>query len=235
MGLTVKGGTMSLTASKAPYNTVFLKAPLTIEGDAKLRGRGAVADINVSGNGIIEPGVYSDSNPYHYGPITSTGNVTVDKGATLSLYLRVAGKNNDCSYLDVKGNLEINGNVKVEMNPEYVAAEGDEFRLWKTGSFSGTPSIELPELAEGLEWDFNGLKDASGVLKVVKSSGIGMIEGSETVVCKVYNTVGLLIGSVEATKNAAAAEAKLQLDLAPGIYILVLESDGKSETQKVQF
>ena len=87
----------------------------------------------------------------------------------------------------------------------------------------------------GLEWDFNGLKDASGVLKVVKSSGIGMIEGSETVVCKVYNTVGLLIGSVEATKNAAAAEAKLQLDLAPGIYILVLESDGKSETRKVQF
>ena len=140
-----------------------------------------MADINVSGNGIIEPGVYSDSNPYHYGPITSTGNVTVDKGATLSLYLRVAGKNNDCSYLDVKGNLEINGNVKVEMNPEYVAAEGDEFRLWKTGSFSGTPSIELPELAEGLEWTSTVLR-MPGVLKVVKSSGIGVIEGSETVV-----------------------------------------------------
>ncbi|MDE6144484.1 MAG: autotransporter-associated beta strand repeat-containing protein, partial [Muribaculaceae bacterium] len=94
---TVNDGTLSLMASKTPYNTVFLDRPLTIGGNGKLRGRGSVADITVSSGGVLEPGSYSDSNPYRYGPVFSTGNVTVNQGATLSLYLRVAGKSNDCS------------------------------------------------------------------------------------------------------------------------------------------
>jgi len=231
-----RDGYVSLTASKSPYNTVFFEAPLTIDGNAKLRGRGTVANLTVSGNGVVEPGMYSDTNPFRYGPIFSTGNVTINEGATLSLYLRVAGKSNDCSYLDVKGALEINGKVKVEMNPDYTPAEGDEFRLWITENFTGTPTdIELPVLPEGLEWDFSGLKDASGILKVAKSSGVSMIGDNTPVVCKVYDIFGVCLGSVETYKSAVPEVAKRELGLRSGIYILRLEAGTESETMKIQF
>lgn len=234
--VTVRDGFISLTASKSPYNTVFINAPLTIESNGKLRGRGSVGDISVSGGGVLEPGTYSDSNPYRYGPVFSTGNVTINPGSTLSLYIRVAGKSNDCSYIDVKGNLNIDGNVKVEMNPDYSPAIGDEFRLWKVGGkFSGNPAIELPQLPAGFDWDYSGLKDATGVLKVVKGSGVTEISDNSPVVCKVYDTFGLCLGSVETTKGEAKAAVKRELNLRSGVYILVLESDNQSESLKLHF
>lgn len=231
---TVREGTLSLNASKSPYNTEYLKAPLTIEGTGKLRGRGTVANITVSGNGILEPGSFSETSEHHYGPIFSTGNVTINEGATLALYLRVAGKSNDCSYVDVKGNLKIDGNVKVTMSSEYVPAVGDEFRLWITDNFSGNPAIELPELPEGLAWDFSGLQSASGILKVVEGTGVSMISDATPVVCKIYDATGLYIGSIETTKANAAADAKSDLNLPAGIYILVLSDDIHTETLKLQ-
>ncbi|MDE6695472.1 MAG: autotransporter-associated beta strand repeat-containing protein, partial [Muribaculaceae bacterium] len=233
--LKANDGTVSLTASKSPYNTVFLKAPLTIEGNAKLRGRGTVGNITVSRNGILEPGSYSETNIHHYGPIFSTGNVTIEEGSTLSLYLRAAGKSNDCSYLDVKGTLKIDGNVKVTMNPDYAPAVGDQFRLWITDKFSGTPNIELPELPEGLAWDFTGLQNASGILKVVAGSGVGIIADEAYVTCKIYDALGIYLGSIETTKSNASAAAKSGLNLRSGVYILVIEAEGHTETLKLQF
>lgn len=228
--LTARDGYVSLMASKSPYNTVFLTAPLSIEGSAILRGRGSVADITVSGNGVLEPGVFSTTNPYRMGPIFSTGDVTVNAGATLSLYLRIAGKGNDCSYLDVKGKLTVNGNIVVEMNPEYIPAEGDEFRLWITENFSGTPNIELPELPEGLEWDYTGLQDATGLLKVKKSSGVSGIEADEVVKCRVVTMAGVVVK--EFTGRAADVMTGCE-GLAKGIYVLTMSADGKTETRKV--
>lgn len=228
--LTARDGYVSLMASKSPYNTVFLTAPLSIEGNAKLRGRGTVGTITVSGNGVLEPGSFSNANTHHYGPVFSTGNVTINEGATLSLYLRMAGKNNDCSYLDVKGTLAINGNVKVAMNPEYVPAEGDEFRLWITENFSGTPNIELPELPEGLEWDYAGLQDATGLLKVKKSSGVNGIEADEVVKCRVVTMAGVVVK--EFTGRAADVMTGCE-GLAKGIYVLTMSAEGKTETRKV--
>ncbi len=234
-GLTIREGTLSLSASKSPYNTEFLKTPLTIEEGSKLRGRGTVGNITVNENGIIEPGSYSETSAHHYGPIFSNGNVTVNAGATLSLYLRAAGKNNDCSYLNVKGNLKIDGNIIVTMNPEYTPAIGDEFRLWITENFSGTPNIELPELPEGLNWDFTGLNDASGILKVVEGSGISMISNDTPVCCKVFDPLGICIGHFEAIKGNVAEAAKSNLNLSSGIYLLVIEVAGHTETIKLQF
>ncbi|MDE6018631.1 MAG: autotransporter-associated beta strand repeat-containing protein [Muribaculaceae bacterium] len=233
--LNVTDGSISLTASKSPYNTSFLEAPLVVEGNAMLRGRGTVGDITVSGNGLVEPGYYSESSPHHYGPIFSTGNVTFNPGTTLSLYIRVAGKNNDCSYMDVKGTLSINGAVKVTVNKDYVPAVGDQFQLWKAGTFNGNPVIELPALPAGFEWDATGLKDGSGILKVIEGSGVTTIGDSAEVTCKVYDAMGVCFGSVETAKANVAVAVKDHLHLPAGIYILVLEADGAVETMKLQF
>ncbi len=234
-GLTAKEGTISLSASKSPYNTEYLKAPLTLEGDAMLRGRGTVGNITVNEGGVLEPGSYSDKNTQHYGPIYSTGNVTVNEGATLSLYLRAAGKNNDCSYLDVKGNLTVNGNVIVTMNPDYVPIAGDQFRLWITDNFSGNPNIELPELPEGLAWDFTGLSDTTGILKVTDGSCVSQISANTLVSCKVFDALGICIGTLETTKGNAAEAVKNEFNLRSGIYILVLSAEDLTETLKLQF
>lgn len=233
--LTANEGTVSFTASQSPYKTQFIKAPLILDGTAKLRGRGMAGDITVGGEAILEPGSYSDSNPHHYGPIYSTGNVTVNEGGTLSLYLRTAGKNNDRSYLDVAGKLTVNGTVNVTMNKEYQPAVGDEFILWITKDFSGEPKLVLPELPAGLAWDATGLKNASGVLKVTQGTGVDSIEDTAEVICKVYDSLGICLGEVETTKKEAAEAVRNELHLASGLYILRLESGKASETLKIQF
>ncbi|MDE6379761.1 MAG: autotransporter-associated beta strand repeat-containing protein [Muribaculaceae bacterium] len=232
--VTANEGTVSLQASKSPYNVQFFEAPLNIEGSAKLRGRGTIVDLNVADGGIVEPGYYSDSNDQHYGPIFASGNVNIAQGGTLSLYLRMAGKGNDCSYLDVKGNLTIDGKVIVSMNPEYAPAIGDQFQLWKTESFAGTPDIELPELPDGLAWDFTGLHDASGLLKVVEGSGVSMINGNDPVVCKIFDATGLCLGTIETTKDKAPEAIKRELNLRSGFYLVVMEANGYTETLKLQ-
>ena len=119
------------------------------------------------------------------------------------------------------------------MNPEYVPAVGDEFVLWKVGAFAGTPAISLPELPEGLEWDFVGLQDASGVLKVAEGAAVGMIDGSAAVECKVYDAAGICLGILKSTKAEAAEAAKRELHLGSGLYILTLTDGTSTETLKL--
>ncbi len=61
-----------------------------------------------------------------------------------------------------------------------------------------------------------------------------MISDATPVVCKIYYATGLYIGSIETTKANAAADAKSDLNLPAGIYILVLSDDIHTETLKLQ-
>lgn len=162
------------------------------------------------------------------------GDVTINPGATLSLYLRVAGKGNSCSYIDVAGTLKIEGNVRVEMNPEYLPAEGDEFQLWKADKFSGNPKLELPELPEGLMWDTTGLMDASGTLRVIKSSGVNVISDEDPIICQVYDSLGIYIGQLATTKATMKSDAKTQFNLGDGIYVFRFMAHNSIETVKVR-
>lgn len=233
--LTAIDGTVSLTASKSPYNTTFLTAPLTIEERAMLRGRGTVGNLEVNAGGILEPGTYSDSKGFRYGPIYSSGNVSINPDATLSLYLRTAGKSNDCSYIEVSGQLSIDGIVKIEKNPDYVPAAGDQFTLWTAGSFRGTPVLELPTIPEGLQWDTTGLTDGRGVLKVAEWNAVDSPEAWEIARCRVYDTMGVLIGEIETPTVTAAETAQRTLRLGHGIYILRFDLNGKTRTLKVNY
>lgn len=215
--ITANDGTVSLNASKSPYNTQYFDSPLTIGGNSKLRGRGKVADITVTGNGVVEPGYFAETSNHHYGPIFSTGNVTFNEGTTLSLYLRVAGKSNDCSYMDVTGTLTIDGDVVVTMNPDYEPAVGDEFQLWKAGAFAGEPTIELPELPEGLAWDASGLTDGSGMLRVASGTNVAAIDADAIAECRIYSLSGVLVKKMTC-KVCDAMEAIKTLE--KGVYIL---------------
>lgn len=230
---TARDGFVSFGNPTSTNKTTYFTTPLTIDGTATLRGCGTAADITVSGNGTLKPGRYS-AEPY-LGAIYSTGKVTVNQGATLSLYIRAASATNAGSSINVKGALTVNGTVKVELNSSYKPKAGDSFTLWTAASFAGTPTLELPELPEGFQWDTSALNAATGVLKVAEASGIASITADEPVVCKVYSALGLCLGSVNTTKATATTDVKRELNLGAGLYLLRFEGENGAETLKVRF
>lgn len=172
--ITVNDGTLSLAASNQKLSVV--NVPLTIEGNALMRGRGTVKSLVVKDGAVLQPGYYSENNNKHYGPIYISTDLTVENGATLSLYIRKSENvNNAWSYVDVTGNLTIEGKVVITLDADCTPKVGDVIDLWNCASFEGVPVIELPELPSGLYWDVTGLFDATGELKVTDIEGISDI------------------------------------------------------------
>lgn len=59
------------------------------------------------------------------------------------------------------------------LNSNYTPKKGDELTLWTvSGTFSGTPQFDLPNLPGGLAWDTSLLTDGTGILRVVAATGI---------------------------------------------------------------
>ena len=117
--------------------------------------------------------------------------------------------------------------MKVELEG-YTPKKGDAFTIWKgTNSISGTPTLELPALPEGLNWDTSELVAAdgkalkTGVLKVTDTaltavSGIGT---DNPVSCEVYTLGGMFVTSFKAPVGQLRTMVS-SLPLQPGTYLL---------------
>lgn len=230
--ITVNDGTVSIKPSKLTTNVC--EKTITLTGNALMRGRGTISSVSVQEGATLEPGSYTSSNGSHNGPIYIKGNATINEGGTLSLCIRKADNaENSRSHVHVDGKLTINGNIKV-ITVTYEPKASDEIIFWTAGSFEGTPSaIELPELPEGLSWDETGLKDGTGVLRVIESSGINDIVDDCIVICRVYTLDGILCGELEAVRSAVESSIAHELKLAPGIYVVNISAPGKQQTIKV--
>ena len=232
--ITVTDGTISLDPSKTTTNVCEM--PVTLRDNALMRGRAMLTSLNVQSGATVQPGTYTAANGTRNGAIYVSGDATFSEGSILSLCIRKADNaDNSRSHLEVVGKLTLNCKIRVDL-VTYEPKEGDEIIFWSAGSFEGSPSsIELPELPEGLEWDATGLKDVSGILKVVQSSGINdVIDDGAQVVCHVYDMLGVCVGTVNTTKAQAKDAVKAELNLGTGIYILKFVNDKASESIKVQ-
>jgi len=129
--------------------------------------------------------------------------------------------------------LIFNGTLKVVLLNNYTPAAGDSFTLWSaSSSFSGTPSLELPELPEGLEWDATALLAKEGVLKVVVSTGINTLAAGAETVYEVYALTGVKVGTFAIAGSRVAAGLRQQ-GVEAGTYIVRSFSAGKSSVRKV--
>lgn len=172
--ITVDDGTLTLAASNQKLCVVGV--PLTLEGNALMRGPGTVKTLTVKEGAMLQPGHFSTSNDKHYGPLYITADATIEPGGVLSLYIRKSDNaTNSRSFIDVTGTLTLNGTVTVTLDDGYTPQVGDMIDMWNAGTFEGTPVIELPELPNGLFWDITGLFDASGELKITDTEGISDI------------------------------------------------------------
>ena len=95
----------------------------------------------------------------------------------------------------------------------------------------GQPTVNLPELPQGLVWLTDDLL-SSGTLRIGNSTGIEGLPADAVAHCRLYTMSGVLVAEFDSTAAGAAAEAKAK-GVASGTYILRMSADGSSQTVKV--
>lgn len=122
---------------------------------------------------------------------------------------------------------------------------GSSIILWTCNTFSGTPTVELPDISDliseaapyGLKWDISELATVKGTIKVVARTaddvtGISQIAAGDQVVATVYTAEGRYLGKVSAEKSAISQVLK-QEGYPHGIYIVNIKANGFNEVTKV--
>ena len=226
--LTVEEGTVSF------YNVLMNKllngeATTYVKDSGRLVGQGLLHNLQVQSGGQLLP-VASSTNETSPGTIKCNNTITVANGGVVN-FLVNATKNSALNTTD----LTMNGTVKVSLTATRTFSEGNTLTLWTVGgTFSGTPTFDLPELPSGLEWDTSGLCDATGVLKVVKATGIKTARNDAAkAVVDIYNFSGVKVGSYNSTVGTAKADF-INKNMPAGVYILkIMDADGGKQTIEV--
>ena len=220
---TVNAGVLNLNMAKV--STVALSSyPVSVTGSGMLAGQATLYSINVNSGGTLRPGYYYSS--YAYGALKATNGIYCYAGSTVKFFLRNANNTSTSySYLTSDAGLRISGDIIVEASTSKTFKAGDTFTLWTANSFTGTPtSLTLPELSEGLEWDTSSLYAATGVLKVIATTGISHLSANDQFEGTVYTTSGVKVGSISTTKATMRKDIKA-MGVPTGVYILRVKGE----------
>ena len=185
--LTFRGGDIILNSKNS--NLLFGSTMATAEKEAVVKGIGTIAALTVQDGGKLMPGSATSSR--RYGAITSTGSINLYKGSTLQL-IAYNNKNGNTSrsYLTVGGDLNLSGEITIELG--YTPEAGDTLEFWTAKNVKGTPTaINLPELPAGLYWDTSELLTPEGKLRVThQPTGIQTIRTNGMNDGKIYTLDG---------------------------------------------
>ena len=226
--LTVEQGTVSF--NNADLSTLVNGSnATTIKNGGRLTGQGLLYSLAVeSGGEVIPCGSYlNEKTP---GTLKVNQLMRFDKGSTVTFLINGIKK----STLQT-ARLTMNGTIKVMLINDYTPKSGDEFTLWTaTGSVTGTPTFDLPELPDGLTWNTSGLTGQTGVLRVVENSsaGIGDMLAETPVTCEVFTASGLHVTTFQCVKAEATTMIRKKA-LPQGTYILKMQSENQLEVKKV--
>lgn len=228
--VTVNGGGLYLDT----YNstTCIMSGTITMNSGTSIKGTGTVKNIVLNSGAELAPGRTTTADVSGF--VAAEGNLTANAGSVVSLNIKNASNTTSSrSFLKVGGAFKADGTICITLSDNYSPEEGDEIVLWTAGSFSGTPTVELPELPEWLDWDSTGLLAAEGKLRVISSAGISSKPAAdEAVVCRVFTLSGVLVGQFEATGATAVERAKSAIG-ASGTYIIRISGADSASTVKV--
>jgi hypothetical protein len=207
---------------------------LTVQGSGSVVGSGLVSAMTLNDGTQLTPRsqwleeMFGGIMP---AVIKSSATVRLNQGSTLNVLIDAAD-----SYSSLEPRfLTMNGTVKVILTDNYKPKAGDEFTLWKaSGSFTGTPTFDLPDLPEGLFWVTSGVAAKEGVLRITddSSQGIGRMTADTPVDCEVFTASGVRVATLSTVKGQAS-EMVRQLPIPAGTYIVRLNAAHRSETVKV--
>lgn len=228
--VTVNGGGLYLDT----YNsaTCIMSGTITMNSGTSIKGTGTVKNIVLNSGAELAPGRTTTADVSGF--VAADGNLTANAGSVVSLNIKNASNTTSSrSFLKVGGAFKADGTIRITLSDNYSPEEGDEIVLWTAGSFSGTPTVELPELPEWLDWDSTGLLAAEGKLRVISSAGISSKPAAdEAVVCRVFTLSGVLVGQFEVTGATAVERAKSAIG-ASGTYIIRISGADSASTVKV--
>lgn len=228
--VTVNGGGLYLDT----YNstTCIMSGTITMNSGTSIKGTGTVKNIVLNSGAELAPGRTTTADVSGF--VAAEGNLTANAGSVVSLNIKNASNTTSSrSFLKVGGAFKADGTIRITLSDNYSPEEGDEIVLWTAGSFSGTPTVELPELPEWLDWDSTGLLAAEGKLRVISSAGISSKPAAdEAVVCRVFTLSGVLVGQFEATGATAVERTKSAIG-ASGTYIIRISGADSASTVKV--
>lgn len=161
--VTIEQGTLTLSTG-----ATLGKGSLTISAGGTLRGINSTAKPLTNSaftvNGTIQAGATPTATS---GMISFNGkDVTFNAGSHYIVGVAGVPTNYSARSALIKdvARLTLNGTLTVFLRDSYAPAAGDSIRVFEAQAFQGTPTLALPSLAEGLEWDTDRL--AEGLLFV---------------------------------------------------------------------
>ena len=231
--LFVNGGILSIYSMSTANSYLSSQATVTVNDGGTLVGSAFIQNTcNVQSGGTMTIGRLNMENPS--GEMKFGKLLNLRAGATLNLHINNAGNERSSrTYLTVGTTLTINGTVNVTLADNYVPKSGDEILLWTASTFAGTPTLNLPELPEGLSWDTTSLLTNEGKLKVVgQATAINLIPSNVRVTFRVYTLNGQLLESFT-TKKSSLGKEMHRRGFGAGTYIVEQNFNGMRASQKV--
>lgn len=233
--ITVNDGVLSLNNTSATTTMTGSNA-MSIKGTGMLAGMGYCGNsaIYIQTGGTLHPGMSTSNNPT--GCITTSGNITAQSGSNIALsFFNARNYVSSRSFLKVGGTLTVNGNINVNWYhtslTSYVPSEGDSIVLWTATKFAGNPTLNLPELPDGLTWDTSDLLKPTGILRITSTSGVNTISDNEDVTCEVYTTSGIKMAEFSSTRDQVKSNFT-KTPLSQGTYIVRMKGVKNTEIRK---
>jgi hypothetical protein len=212
------GATKSATGSNA----------LELKSGTELSGCGYIGNsrLYIRGGALFTPGLYNT------GTLKVASAVTLDKDGVIAW--RLDGNGKTVTLEEVKS-MTLNGTLKVTLKGGYTPQLGDSFSLWncKKVQDASVPTLELPELPEGLAWDTTELLTTTGTLRVMDASGLHLTSWDEPVKATVYTLDGMQVDAFDCIYNKVKDNLN-KTNLPAVLYILKLDGLNGSGAVKMR-
>ncbi len=226
--VTVEEGKLYFNDTNASLYMIGASNTLTVQGTGRVAGQGRLYNLNIKEGGSMIPCsatlATTESTP---ATMLVAMTTTVDEGGTVEFIINSSKNSVLRGY-----NVTFNGTVKVNVPSSFTAMLGTEYQLINaSGKLTGTPTFDLPELGNGLDWDTSEFM-STGKLKIVEATAIKGIANGATVNCELYTLGGQLVGSFNTTAGAATQQAQ-KMPLRQGTYIMQVTDGKKVVTKKV--
>ena len=100
-----------------------------------------------------------------------------------------SSSNQGCTSIDGIGALTMNGIVRVIVLDTHTLQAGDSIRIWKAGTMTGTPTVEL---TPGIDWDTSRIAEGLLFVKSV-SDGIEQLRIADNAPANIYDLNGRIV------------------------------------------
>ncbi len=229
--VTVKEGTLKMSSG-----TQLGTGVLTVNEGAILAGTTKntipLKNSKVTISGTVQPGVLATSamGAIHF----DNKNVEFKSGSTLRIGLRRCATASATGGSSIEGinRITMNGTISIFLDKGYTPVIGDSMYVWKSNTFTGTPTFDLPALPAGMMWDTSSIEEGLLRIAVADPTAIEGITADSEVEVSAVTVGGTPADRFTATFGSVETMFK-QRSLPSGVYMLHIKTANGTIVRKV--